>query len=205
MKPNYKFVSAVYDLLDVMYFNRNDKSPRTAMLNAVPDTPIRVLDICAGTCSNSILIARKRKNAKIIALDLSVDMLKIARNKIRQKGLRNIKTFVADACNTGLPDSSFDVILLSLVLHEIGEDMRVAMLNEARRLLNDNGRIIVIEWAQPTNIIQMILFAPIKSLEPKGFKEFLRRDLSVYFKKMGLDVTDTVACDYTKVIRLAKS
>ncbi|MDR0220731.1 MAG: class I SAM-dependent methyltransferase [Lachnospiraceae bacterium] len=205
MKPNYKFLSLVYDLLDVVYFNRNDKSPRTAMLNAVPETTVQILDVCAGTCSNSILIAEKRKNATITALDLSADMLKIAEKKFKQKGLQNIKKVVANASKTGLPDSSFDIILLSLVLHEISEDLRVAMLDEAKRLLSQTGQIIVIEWEQPTNIIQKILFFPIKQLEPKGFKEFLRRDLSVYFMEKEFNVIDVTACDYTRVIRLAKS
>lgn len=204
MKPNYKILSAVYDLLDILYFNHNDKSPRTAMLNAIPDMPIRVLDVCAGTCSNSILIAENRPQSKITALDLSTEMLKIAEKKFIKKGLHNILITVADACNTGLPNNSFDVILLSLVLHEISEDLRIVILNEAKRLLNPNGQIIIIEWEQPTNIFQKVIFAPIKLLEPKGFKGFLRKDLFVYFKEMGFTVIDTAACDYTKVIRLVK-
>lgn len=118
--------------------------------------------------------------------------------------MHNIKITVADACNTGLPNNSFDVILLSLVLHEISEDLRIAILNEAKRLLSPNGQIIIIEWEQPTSIFQKVMFAPIKLLEPKGFKGFLRKDLFVYFKEMGFTVIDTTACDYTKVIRLVK-
>lgn len=85
MKPNYKILSAVYDLLDILYFNHNDKSPRTAILNAIPDTPIHVLDVCAGTCSNSILIAENRPQSKITVLDLSTEMLRIAEKKFLKK------------------------------------------------------------------------------------------------------------------------
>jgi demethylmenaquinone methyltransferase/2-methoxy-6-polyprenyl-1,4-benzoquinol methylase len=204
MKPNYKLLSDVYDLLDVLYFNRGDKSPRTAMLEAIPDTAVHVLDLCAGTCANSVLVAQNRKNATITALDLSNDMLKIAEKKFNQKGLLNIKMLVADACGTGLPENSFDIILLSLVLHEVSEDLRTSILNEAKRLLSHNGQLIVIEWAQPTSVIQKIMFAPIKWLEPKGFKDFLRKDLYVYFTEMSFNVIGVYSCDYTKVIRLAK-
>ena len=54
----YKTLSAVYDLLDVVYFNRKESSPRTALVNAIPGTPVKILDVCAGTCSNSIFAKR---------------------------------------------------------------------------------------------------------------------------------------------------
>ncbi|MCL2053092.1 MAG: methyltransferase domain-containing protein [Oscillospiraceae bacterium] len=204
MKPNYKLLSHTYDLLDTLYFNRFETSPRTAMLNAVPREKISVLDICAGTCSNSILIAENRPQAMITALDLSADMLKIAEKKFRLKGIKNIETIVSDACNTGYPNGYFDVILLSLILHEISENSRAAMLKEAKRLLTPNGRLIVIEWEQPKSPSQKILFTPIKQLEPRGFKEFLQRDLAAYFENLGFAVIEKRHCDYTKVYQLRK-
>jgi demethylmenaquinone methyltransferase/2-methoxy-6-polyprenyl-1,4-benzoquinol methylase len=200
--PNYKSISFFYDLIDVFYFNHKSRSPRTALLSAIQDKPVRVLDVCAGTCSNSIMIAENKPQTKITALDLSVDMLKIAENKFCKRGLDNIEVFVGNACDSGLPDESFDVILVSLVLHEIDEDMRNGILLEAKRLLCSNGQIIIIEWEQPANIFQRSMFALIKLLEPKGFKEFLSRDLTGYFTEMGFAVVETMSCDYTKLIKL---
>jgi len=202
MKPNYKFLSFFYDLLDVFYFNRKKYSPRTALIEMLPDKPIRVLDVCAGTCSNSILIARNKPQASITALDLSAEMLKIAEKKFQKLDIKNIETAITDAQNTGLPDNSFDIILLSLILHEISEDLRRGILNEAKRLLNENGKIVIIEWEQPKSLFQKLVFFPIKLLEPKGFKEFLKMDLAAYFQELGFDVLGKQSSDYTRIITL---
>jgi len=205
MKANYKFLSFLYDLIDVLYFNRKKHSPRTALLKIIPDESVRVLDVCTGTGSNSLVIAKNKAGAKITALDLSADMLKIADKKFNKANVGNIKTVDADACDTGFVNNSFDIILLSLVLHEIEENLRQAMLNEAKRVLNDNGRIIIIEWEQPKKLFQRMMFSLIKAMEPKGFKEFLYSDLTAYFQSFGLTIADKQSCDYSQVLTLLKN
>jgi len=178
MKVKYKALSFIYDLIDVLYFNRKKYSPRTALLGFIPDTPIRVLDVCAGTGTNSLIIAKNKAEARITAIDLSADMLKIADNKYQKARIKNVETLIANACNTGLADNSFDVVLISLVLHEVEKDIQKAILSEAKRVLKNDGRIIVIEWEQPKKTLQRIIFSTIKAMEPKGFKDFLHSDLT---------------------------
>jgi demethylmenaquinone methyltransferase/2-methoxy-6-polyprenyl-1,4-benzoquinol methylase len=190
MGPNYKIQWLFYDLLEVVYFNRKKHSPRTALINLIPDKPVSVLDLCAGTCSNSVLIAKNKPKSEVTALDLSAEMLKIAEKKFRKQGIDNVKISIGDARRTHFDDNSFDVILLSLVLHEMSEDLQKEILYEAKRVLRDNGRIIVIEWEQPTKLMQRIVFSTIKPFEPKVFKAFLKMDLSVYFKKLGFNVDE---------------
>ena len=204
MKANYKILSFFYDLIDVLYFNRKRHSPRTALLSFIPDTPVRVLDVCAGTGSNSLVIAKNNTKAKITALDLSVDMLKIAEKKFQKKNIKNIETKIANARKTGFDDNTFDVILLSLVLHEIDNDLRQAIISEAKRILRHDGRIIVIEWEQPVKRFQRFMFSFIKSMEPNGFKDFLNTDLTDYFRTIGLNIVEKRSCDYTQVFALSK-
>ena len=203
MKPNYKIQSFFYDLIDVVYFNNKKRSPRTALLDLIPNTSVNVLDLCAGTCSNSILIAKNKPHSKITALDLSAEMLKIAEIKICEQGIDNITILVGDACNTGLPDSSFDVILLSLVLHEMNYELQKNILLEAKRVLKDKGRIIVIEWEQPKKLLQRIAFMSIEIFEPKEFKHFIKRDLTDYFQKFGFVVLERNSFDYTQIVQLS--
>ena len=204
MKANYKILSFFYDLIDVLYFNRKRHSPRTALLSFIPDTPVRVLDVCAGTGSNSLVIAKNNTKAKITALDLSVDMLKIAEKKFQKENIKNVETKIADARKTGFDDNTFDVILLSLVLHEIDNDLRQAIISEAKRILRHDGRIIVIEWEQPEKRFQRFMFSFIKSMEPNGFKDFLNTDLTDYFRTIGLNIVEKRSCDYTQVFALSK-
>ena len=194
---NYNNRSTIYDLLDVIYFNRKDSSPRTALVDAIPVKRVTVLDICAGTCSNSILIAENKPNTMVTALDLSADMLKIAKKKIHQRGIKNIELVIADASNSGLPAHSFDIIIVSLVLHEINENLQSTILQEVKRLLSPNGKVIIIEWAQPEKILQCLKFTLIKLTEPRGFKSFLRKDLTTCFENAGFGILEKRECDYT--------
>ncbi|MCL2150569.1 MAG: class I SAM-dependent methyltransferase [Dehalococcoidia bacterium] len=204
MKIQYKLFAFLYDLIDVLYFNRELYSPRTALLALIPDAPVNVLDACAGTGSNCLLIARHKPEAQVTALDLSADMLKRASKKFHQAGIVGIQTIVADAGNTGFADNSFDVILLSLVLHETGCDIRKTIINEARRIVSGDGRIIVIEWKQPQKPFQRFMFWFIKQMEPEGFKNFLKMDLPAYFNTFGLSLIEKRSCDYTHVFALTK-
>jgi ubiquinone/menaquinone biosynthesis C-methylase UbiE len=188
-----------YDLLDTLYFCREAHSPRTALATAIPEGPVRVLDICAGTGSNSLAIAQRRPDVEITALDRSGERLHIARQRAA-----NITTIVGDAAKTGLPDQSYDVALLSLALHELSEDVRVAIINEARRVLKDSGTLIVVEWEKPRSLFRRIMFSINQATEPAGFKDFLSLDLCAYFTGFGFQVTNRQSCDYTQVLTFRK-
>jgi demethylmenaquinone methyltransferase/2-methoxy-6-polyprenyl-1,4-benzoquinol methylase len=131
-------------------------------------------------------------------------MLALAKDKIERKGINNIKTFVMDATNMDFADNSFDVILISLVLHEVNDRIRDRIMVEAKRVLKSTGKIIIVEWEQPNKITQRLLFSIIKLLEPKGFKEFLQSDFKAYAKGFSLSVLNEKKCDYTHIIEITK-
>jgi len=198
----YKSFSHTYDLLDTLFFKRN--SPRAALIEMIPDGPIKVLDGCAGTGTCSLLIAQNRHEARVVALDKSDHMLRVADRKFKEAQADNAETVLADATGTGFAVKSFDIILLSLTLHEMTETARASVLTEAKRLLTDSGKIIVVEWQQPKKYFQRLKFSLIKLLEPKGFKAFLHSDLSAYFKELGLFNLEKRCCAYTQVIALSR-
>ena len=204
MTDRYKARSSCFDLIDVLFFNRVRTSPRTALLSLVPESATRILDVCAGTGSNSLVLAESRPDAAITALDLSADMLKVAEDKFAKRNLANVITVVADACNTGFDEQSFDVVVLSLTLHELDEVVRQRVLKEAKRILRDDGRMIVVEWQQPAKPFQRLLFSLVRATEPNGFEEFLRKDLVEYFAGYGFAVKGSRGCDYTQVLELSK-
>lgn len=101
-------------------------------------------------------------------------------------------------------NETFDVVLISLVLHETQTELASKIIKDAKRVLKDNGMLIVVEWEQPKSIFQRICFLPIYLCEPKGFRKFLHRDMHEYFKQYGLQVIDEVSCNYSKVLVIKK-
>ena len=199
----YKTMSKFYDLVDVIYFRNYSNSPRKAIFEIIENGD-SVLDLCTGTATNALKIAKANPLSKVIGVDLSKDMLKIAREKTRKANIPNIKLYRMDAAKLKFKDKCFDKILLSLVLHEIDDDIVGSIISEAKRVLKDEGEIIITEWERSHNWIKKLLFLPVEVLEPKPYKAFISKDLKTYFEKHGLSVKTEKHCDYSKVLILRK-
>ena len=200
----YKAMSGFYDLIDIVYFRDYENSPRKAVFESIGNTE-KVLDLCTGTATNALKIAELKPLSEVIGIDLSKDMLKIAQGKAERSKVPNIKLYHMDATNMRFHDKFFDKILLSLVLHEVEEDLAEKILAEAKRVLKDDGEIIVTEWEKSRKFSRRALFLPIDILEPKPFKLFIEKDLYRYFERYGLKVVSEVHCDYSRVLKLKRS
>ena len=199
----YKVMSGFYDLLDVIYFRKYETSPRKVVFDTIGKKD-NVLDLCTGTATNAIAIAKKNPNAKIVGVDLSKDMLVVARNKVNKENLANVRLYRMDATQMDFKDESFDKVLLSLVLHETDEELAKKIIKEAMRVMKPDGELVVTEWERSDNFIKKILFIPIEILEPKPYKTFVTKDHKKYFKEFGLEQVECKHCDYSKVMRLKK-
>lgn len=200
----YKGLSKLYDLLDVIYFRDKIHNPRTLLMDYIDIKDVMILDICTGTAANAIAIANANKYAKVIGIDISKEMLHIADKKVKKHGLDNIKLYKMDATQTSFKDNTFNVIVISLVLHEVPEELAGKILLEAKRILKPDGKLLVVEWEEPRSLFKKILFYPIRKLEPVGFDNFLKIDMESYFKRFGFIISGIKHCDYTKVIKLEK-
>lgn len=203
MLIQYKLMAKVYDLLDVIYFRKNN--PRNVIMHQIPNQKVKVLELCAGTASNSILIAKNNPNASIYGIDRSKEMLEIGLRKVMKAKIFNLQLKKRDAIQTGLPDESFDYIIISLVLHESSPEFAANLLKEAKRLLKPKGKLLILEWEQPRSLLKKLIFVPIMLLEPKGFKAFLQNDFNVYFKTQGLRLLKTTHCNYSRVFEVGKT
>lgn len=199
----YKLTAGAYDLLDFVYFRNSGKSPRKAVVSCIGEKE-SVLDICCGTGANAIKIAKERPDAKVVGADISKEMLAVAKEKRRKDGAPNLKFYHMDATKTEFKDACFDKISMALVLHEMPEELAGRVICELKRLLKDNGELIITEW-EPSKIRwQKLLFLPIHLMEPKSYRILLKKDLNAYFKTFGLEIVETKHCDYTKVLRIRK-
>jgi ubiquinone/menaquinone biosynthesis C-methylase UbiE len=200
----YNIIAKGYNIGMSFYFNKEETNPKNAVAKLIGDKDKNLLEVCAGTCQNSIAIAKFNKDVKITATDRSAKMLDVARRIIMKNNISNIDLKVMDATNLYLADKSFDVALISLALHELEEMTQQKILLEIHRILKDTGKFIVVEWDRPKTIGKKIKFSLIELIEPKSFKRLMQQDMNEYFGKAGFEIDDTVLCDYTKVYKLKK-
>lgn len=199
----YKFMAGMYDLLDAIYFRKPETSPRQAVLDTIGSED-KILDLCTGTATNALRISQARPNTKIVGIDISEDMLRMAYKKRKKANVHNVKLYCMDATDMKFKDKCFDKVLLSLVLHELEDELADKIIKEAKRVLKDDGEIAITEWEPSSLLGRRILFAPVAMLEPKPYRTFIKKDLYAYFREYGLNIVEETHCDYTKVLRVRK-
>ncbi len=203
MQLFYRLFAKFYDLLDVTYFKNYEKSPRKALLDAIEGDE-KILDLCTGTATNAMNIAKAETGVQMMGVDLSNAMLNVGREKIKKSGLKNITLQQMDATHLKFEDNCFDKVLLSLALHELKKEIASQIIMEAKRVVKPDGEIIVTEWERSTGLVQRLLFVPIHLLEPKPFRSFFKKDLQNYFEKHGLHTYKIKHCSYSQVLFLKK-
>src|ERR1700692_466687 len=112
---------------------------------------MQVLDLASGTGEPAISLAsRVGANGHVTALDLSADLLEIAAQRARTRGLKNFTTQRADAHSLPFPDSSFDLATSRFGVMFFRDP--VLALRELRRVLRPAARACFLAWgpvAQP--------------------------------------------------------
>lgn len=122
----------------------DDSQVEQALSTALGTGPLgRVLDIGTGTGRMAELFAKRAD--RIIALDKSPAMLRVARARLQHLGNDRIDMVQGDFTDLPLPADSVDTVLFHQVLH-FAQDPAAA-LGEAARVTREGGRVAIIDFA----------------------------------------------------------
>jgi phosphatidylethanolamine/phosphatidyl-N-methylethanolamine N-methyltransferase len=100
----------------------------------------RVLEVGIGT---GISLPHYKRSLKVTAIDLSPEMLKRARQRVRRDRLKHIEAVIEmDAGDMTFADDSFDVVVAMYVLTVVPDPKRV--MAELERVCKPGGEVIVV-------------------------------------------------------------
>jgi arsenite methyltransferase len=151
----------------------------TALANLQPGEI--VLDLGSGGGIDVILSAKRvGPTGKAYGLDMTDEMLALARENQKKAGIENVEFLKGAIENVPLPDNSVDVIISNCVINLSGDKDRV--LGEAFRVLKPGGRFaisdVVVRGEVPANVrksMELWVGCIAGALEENEYREKLAR------------------------------
>lgn len=139
-----------YDALEeVLSFGQNHRW-RTTMVGAVTamtPKPRRVLDVATGTAGVALMLA-DRTGAEIVGIDLTEQMLRRGRERVRDRGASDrVHLLVGRAEQLPFPDGAFDALTFTYLLRYVADP--AATLAELTRVVRPGGVVASLEFAVP--------------------------------------------------------
>ena len=173
VKELFDSIARRYDLInDLQSFGLHRRWKRQVLDLADLSPGISALDVCCGTGDLSWGMARR--GAKVIGLDFSEEMLKVATSRTMANHATNAASeapqFIrGDALQLPFQDQTFDVVTIGYGLRNLAS--WEAGLMEIKRVLKPGGRLIALEFGKPENALwrsmyfgYLKLFVPILGL-----------------------------------------
>jgi ArsR family transcriptional regulator len=134
--------AARWDEIRSLYVAESDVE--AAILEAAGPGPYkRLVDLGSGTGRMLRLLGPHSEHA--LGLDLSQQMLNIARNEVAEAGLTQVELRHGDIFGTGLPSENADVVVVHQVLHYLSDP--AAAVREAARIVREGGRLVIVDFA----------------------------------------------------------
>lgn len=122
------------------------------LLSRVPERCRHALEIGCGTGGFSRLLAGRAE--KVLALDLSPQMIRLARERSRLHP--NVEFVAADVMTYRLPDERFDCVTTLTTLHHLPAE---AVLGKIRKALRPGGVFVCLDLYRRSNPGELLLDA----------------------------------------------
>jgi phosphatidylethanolamine/phosphatidyl-N-methylethanolamine N-methyltransferase len=132
----YRFYAPLYDRL----FGAVLEPGRRAMSEAIiSHRPKSILEVGVGT---GLTLEQYPASSSVVGIDISADMLNIAKQRAAMLKGRQITLTTMDAENMDFPDQSFDCVAIPYVLSVTPNPDR--LIAEIRRVCRNNGTILIL-------------------------------------------------------------
>ncbi len=101
-----------------------------------------ILDIGCGPGNLSMEVAERLSTGKLIGIDMSPNMINLARTLAEKRNIKNVEFVEGDALALDFPEGSFNLVMSSLVFPWVKDQNR--FLSEVHRVLKPEGRLVMI-------------------------------------------------------------
>jgi ubiquinone/menaquinone biosynthesis C-methylase UbiE len=147
----YSQTAPVYDLWGNL---AESKARKRALTLARIQDGESVLEVAIGTGLTFQEILRANPHGDNVGVDLTPAMLDKARTRAAQIGGDNYQISVGDAYALSFPDHRFDLLMNNYMFDLLPEQDFVRVLEEFKRILKPDGRIVLVNMTKGTRFYQ---------------------------------------------------
>jgi ubiquinone/menaquinone biosynthesis C-methylase UbiE len=177
----YDVFSHVYDRFIRLHARRDETGTRSFLVDRAELDQVekpRVLDICCGTGAVLSAFAEKLPLGTHIGCDFSRGMLLAA----RRKNSAGPAAFVqGNAACLPFADRLFHAVSCSHALYELKGEDRVKALHEMKRVVRNDGVVLIMEHEVPTRPVAGFMFRlRLKAMGSADAREFVEAGLKPF-------------------------
>jgi len=144
----FSAIARRYDLNNRLHSMWRDQAWRRAAVKMADVKPSDVvIDVACGTGDLAMAFGHAGAT-NVIGIDFTVPMLEIARHK-SHRPRQALSYHAGDAMRLPLPDRCADIVSIAFGIRNVAQPQ--AALREFARVLRPGGRLIVLEFSEPTN------------------------------------------------------
>lgn len=174
----FKKYLPIYDFSEILLH-----SIRKSIAQQLPRNASTLLDVACGTGTQLLELAKR--GHRVTGIDLSPDMLGKAKKKLQ--GYSNTSLRCGDATHMPFPNNTFDASLISFSLHDMPEDVGIAILQEMKRVTKKGGEIVLVDYVtHKKNPMSLLTHRVARSWESKYYPDFVQKGLRYYMEKADL-------------------
>jgi cyclopropane fatty-acyl-phospholipid synthase-like methyltransferase len=151
----------------------------------------RLVDVGGGTGNLLATILLANPELRGVLYDLA-HVVAEARHQIEMNNLSERCEIVSGSFFDSVP-SGGDAYLLSHIVHDWEEQKCLKILENCRRAMPDNGRLLLVEWVMPSgNDLHPAKFLDLTMLVYTGGRERTEEEYAALFAKSGFKLTRVV-------------
>jgi ubiquinone/menaquinone biosynthesis C-methylase UbiE len=147
-----------YDpVVSLLTFGRRAQLRRLTVELADIQPGATVLEVGCGT-GDVALAAKTRAGASgsVFGIDPAPEMIAVARAKAARQG-RKVDFQIGVIEALAFPDASVDVVLSSLMMHHLPDDLKPRGLAEIARVLKPGGQLLIVDMKRPSARFEHLL------------------------------------------------
>jgi len=144
----------------------------------------RILDVATGTGQQAFAFGRA--GFEVTGLDISEDMLAVARHKNK---FATVAFELADATKMHFKKGTFDLTTISFGLHDMPSSVRERVITEMVRVTRRDGSVVIVDYALPSQgAWRWVVYHFIKLYEGPYFQDFVHSNLEEILERHGLAI-----------------